>query len=372
MLQNIITELTPEQEALIPVYREKWKAIALFTKPIDCQKAAEAIKAAYALIGEKEPKILFFDSPYAALNTVVSLVLTDQLDSELGRELKSKLENYLWTQPRTQLQTQLADPLRRQLWAQLRRNLWNQIGNQELEYQLRNQFYNHLRHYAWKQLGSDAWLEQKQQLRQQLDNCLQRETWVCNSSWIDFCISILSCSHDPIKWQTLQLLILSCGWIIPWEKTCIVCNNPLKISLDNQNRFHAEGEPAIQFADRYGLYSHHGVTIPEKYGTLSPTRWRSRWLLEEGNAELRRVLIQGIGYARICYELQATELDSWQEYTLLKIDDADVEPIYLLKMTCPSTERIHVMRVPPTMKSAREAITWVNLGVAPEEFSMQT
>ena len=84
------------------------------------------------------------------------------------------------------------------------------------------------------------------------------------------------------------------------------------------------------------------------------------------------MLIERIGYARICCELQAVELDCWQEYTLLKIDNADVEPIYLLKMTCPSTGFIHALRVPPDIESAQEAIRWVNWGINPEEFSVQT
>ncbi|MEG4082848.1 hypothetical protein [Microcoleus sp. POL10_C6] len=74
--------------------------------------------------------------------------------------------------------------------------------------------------------------------------------------------------------------------------------------------------------------------------------------------------------------MQATELDCWQEYTLLRIDadidgfdpanfdpDDDVpekEAIYLLKMTCPSTGFIHPLLVPPEMQSARGAIRWVN------------
>jgi hypothetical protein len=106
---------------------------------------------------------------------------------------------------------------------------------------------------------------------------------------------------------------------------------------------------------------------------LYPREWQAQWVLEEENAEVRRVLIQEIGYERICQELQVQQLDSWQEYTLLKIDiDMDEEPIYLLKMTCPSTERIHILRVPPDMKSAREAICWVNWGIDPGEFQAQT
>jgi len=119
--------------------------------------------------------------------------------------------------------------------------------------------------------------------------------------------------------------------------------------------------------------------LPEKYGQLHPNQWQASWILSEKNAELRRVLIQGIGYARICQQLQAVKLDTWQEYTLLKIDNADVEPIYLLKMTCPSTGFIHALRVPPDMRSssrasltAKEAIRWVNWDIDPEEFSVQT
>ena len=88
---------------------------------------------------------------------------------------------------------------------------------------------------------------------------------------------------------------------------------------------------------------------------------------------MRRVLIQAIGYPRICQELQAIELDTWQEYTLLQIDNnVDIEPIYMLKMTCPSTGHVHAVRVPPFVRSASEAIGWINWGINPEEFQVQT
>jgi internalin A len=112
--------------------------------------------------------------------------------------------------------------------------------------------------------------------------------------------------------------------------------------------------------------------LPEEYGQLHPNQWQSQWLLTEENAEVRRVLIQGIGYDRLCQELSAKQIDSWQEYALLQIDNADVEPISLLKMTCPSTGFIHALRVPPNLASAREAIGWVNWDIDPEEFSVQT
>ena len=68
MLQKKIEKPTPEQEALIPFYQEKWRNIALSTEPIDRQKVTSAVKKAYALIGLSVPEIIFIDSPYEHYN----------------------------------------------------------------------------------------------------------------------------------------------------------------------------------------------------------------------------------------------------------------------------------------------------------------
>ncbi len=62
-----ITSLTPEQKALIPVYREKWRKIALSMELIDQEKAKAAVEAAYLAIGYyQKPEIVFYESPKAA------------------------------------------------------------------------------------------------------------------------------------------------------------------------------------------------------------------------------------------------------------------------------------------------------------------
>jgi leucine-rich repeat protein SHOC2 len=127
------------------------------------------------------------------------------------------------------------------------------------------------------------------------------------------------------------------------------------------------------------------IEIPRRYW-IKFTDWKAEWLLDEDNAEIRRILIEQVGYEKICEELNAIDLDTWREYTLLKIDGVeavydedkdndepiDREPMVLLKMTCPSTQHIHILRVPPEMESAEAAITWVNHGIHPDEFAVQT
>jgi leucine-rich repeat protein SHOC2 len=127
-----------------------------------------------------------------------------------------------------------------------------------------------------------------------------------------------------------------------------------------------------------------GVNLPRCYRTKL-SDWQPEWLLDEDNAEMRRVLIQQLGYERIGDVLGASAIDTWREYTLLKIDNfqavyedededepSDWEPMLLLKMTCPSTAHIHMLRVPPDLTSAEAAITWVNHGIHPDRFAIQT
>jgi len=155
---------------------------------------------------------------------------------------------------------------------------------------------------------------------------------------------------------------LFCFWVTT-TKVVALTLPVMRIEDDRLHRLHADGQPAVQWLDWECYYFWHGTEIPQKYGAVLSQKWRSQWLLEEPNAERRRVLIQGIGYDRILQDLGAVELDTWREYSLLKIQaDIDVEPIHLLKMTCPSTNHIHVLRTPPDITSAREAIAGVQLG----------
>lgn len=160
-----------------------------------------------------------------------------------------------------------------------------------------------------------------------------------------------------------------CFWIT--QTKVIVLTAPLIRIQDN--RLHADGQPAVQWSDREYYYFWRGIQIPQKYGAVLSDNWQPQWLLEEANTPRRCILIQGIGYDRILQDLEAVELDTWREYSLLKIQaDIDVEPIHLLKITCPSTKHIKVLRVPPNITSAREAIIWCNWGIDPEQFSVES
>jgi len=356
-LTVLYVNFTPEQKALIEECRHSWESLANSTKPIDAPKATAAVKAAYALLGLEAPEITFCSSPKEALAQIQMLQTSNktEFNERLDKQVKDALCPF---------------SLINELWSKVSRfNIFTDRWRQ-LEEQLYKEFYGY-----WKYSSSQV----------------TTKDLVQALTLLDFYVSGLGIVLKPEAqkfFEAVKQLLAECGWIFAFENVCYVCSRPCQFRLDSKYRFHAEAESALEFPDGYKLYSYHGVTLPEKYGKIHPANWRSQWFLEEDNAELRRVLIQGIGYARICEELEATELDCWQEYTLLRINadidgfdsddfegDRDApkkEDIYLLKMTCPSTGFIHALRVPPDVRSALEAIRWVNWDIEPEEFSVQT
>ncbi|MEG3840662.1 DUF6745 domain-containing protein [Microcoleus sp. herbarium14] len=356
-----LTDLSLENNPIskLTSLQSQWEVIARSTDRIDRTRAAAAIEFACAAVGETSIDVIICGSPHAA---IAQLKKQEHLTQETDfiHLLQKKLKDEC-------LITYRNGDYELARWeGQLEQELGGDFSN------YRNRSRPIIPPYL---LGT-----------------------ICVA---EFCVCTFGTIFKPGAQKALecfQQLLTECGWIFAFYDVCYVCDRPTKLCLDSEHRLHAEGESAIEFSDGYKLYSYHGVTLPEAYGQIHPDRWQATWLLEEDNAEVRRVLIQGIGYARICSELQATELDCWKEYTLLRID-ADIdgfdpddfdpaffdpvyfggdgnppekEPIYLLKMTCPSTGFIHALRVPPDVRSALEAIRWVNWDIEPEEFSVQT
>lgn len=147
------------------------------------------------------------------------------------------------------------------------------------------------------------------------------------------------------------------------------------LSFDSQKRLHGDGKPAVAFSDQFVLYAYHGVIIPQRYGSVPSAQWQVEWLINELNAEIRRILIQGIGYVKLCSAFNCVVIDTWGEYKLLKLEHDifdDSEPVQLLQMICPSSGNIHLRRVPPDLTCARDAICWINWEVDPDQFWEQT
>lgn len=190
-MTEIISELTPEQEALILVYREKWRKIALSTERIDKEKAAVAVRLVYAAMREQEPEIIFVDSLYGAMKCV------NQLDIPSGYTLIDELCDL-----RQEFENQ------HNFFLQFTRELSSKLGSEwdELQKEIFSLYMipgiNLMFGYP------DEW--------EPLPDLIQPIEWIrCFFISYDFDISVLNFPHNQKIWQALESLFKYCGMILP-------------------------------------------------------------------------------------------------------------------------------------------------------------
>lgn len=81
----MVKELTPEQEALMPTYIEKWEKIGTCTDPCDEKEAERLISEAYVANGENPPgRFIWVDSPEKAIELAAEMNGTKYNDEFSG------------------------------------------------------------------------------------------------------------------------------------------------------------------------------------------------------------------------------------------------------------------------------------------------
>lgn len=105
-----------------------------------------------------------------------------------------------------------------------------------------------------------------------------------------------------------------------------------------------------------------GVTISARIA-FAPDTITAQEILAEANSEVRRVMMERVGFERFLKEAKAETLDVDRdpggERRLLRVALSGDEDLVCLSLFCPSTGRQYVLRVPPTVRSCRAAAAWM-------------
>ena len=104
-----------------------------------------------------------------------------------------------------------------------------------------------------------------------------------------------------------------------------------------------------------------GVPVTARIA-FAPETLPGEEILAEPNAELRRVMIERVGFERFLSEVKAkvmdTDRDRGGERKLLRVPLEGDEDIVVVSMHCPSTGRQYLVRVPPGTRTCHQAIAW--------------
>ena len=86
------------------------------------------------------------------------------------------------------------------------------------------------------------------------------------------------------------------------------------------------------------------------------------------NIVIRRYLLQDFSYEQLIKNLKCRIIDREGENELIMIPLRGDEPILLVRVKDPSTGFFYLLRVPPNIRTCKEAIAWT-FGLQPQEYN---
>ncbi|MEO0533672.1 MAG: DUF6745 domain-containing protein [Cyanobacteria bacterium P01_A01_bin.123] len=307
-----IKSLTPEQEALIPIYCSKWRSLITSTERLNRSRVEGSLRAAYLLAEKPEPEFRFlngpnelkqlreqqsalafirqFGAPVSLLDTQVVKRIRSRLDDALKQHIETQLLDNLQlqssiyslaTHPFADLAAQAVREGFETAGARGRDDLRNQLGGEflltmsdtvqqmtEAVFQTVNATIQQVSASQPFMQPITQWQERLQVTGQALSTAATlagvfNMVAAMQYSYLDFYSSILDFSDSDQKHlATIRSIFRACSaLVIPFETLCLVIERPTKISLDAEGKLHADHEPALVFADGAEFYIHHGECI---------------------------------------------------------------------------------------------------------------
>jgi len=149
---------------------------------------------------------------------------------------------------------------------------------------------------------------------------------------------------------------------MPFSHVCFVSDQPLRIELDDRGRLHSATAKAIEYPDGFHIYSWHGTTVSD-FIIVEPEKISVAVIEAEQNVEVRRVLIERYGTVKYVHDSGSKEVDRDSFGVLYRKEIPNDEAIVMVAVMNSTPEadgsfHQYFLRVPPTIKTAREAVAW--------------
>jgi hypothetical protein len=167
-------------------------------------------------------------------------------------------------------------------------------------------------------------------------------------------------------------LASSSGWFWPMNDVCIMTARPSIVTTDGAGRVHNDRGPCVKYPDDWAMHAVNGMIVPTRLISFLRERTFAAIAVER-NVEIRRMMLDLYGVERFLRDSGA-EMIHKDECGSLYVRTGAVSPdpvvfVCVLNST-PEPDghyRQYFIRVPPTVRTAREAVAWT-FGLTAEEY----
>lgn len=179
---------------------------------------------------------------------------------------------------------------------------------------------------------------------------------------IDAGLERIFSKHTLAAIRNLRLFLANRTQFCPFSEIVFVTKQPQIVSLDEEGRFNSTDGPVLKYADGYSIYAVNGVTVTEKTA-VAPETLTVQEIDSEINLEVRRIMMDRFGISRYLMESNAEVLCEDQYGTLYRKRMSGDEPLVMVRVKNSTPEpdgsfREYFLRVPPFMRTAKEAVAW--------------
>lgn len=147
---------------------------------------------------------------------------------------------------------------------------------------------------------------------------------------------------------------------------------PVEVHLDEHQLLHRADGPALVWPDGECSWSFRGRRMPP-HRLRKPGAATVEEIIQARDHASREALIELIGYSRLLEELDWSlvdmDLDGQGQLRHLLRLDLPLQPVVLVRVSCPSTGQVSLLRVPPYLTCCKAAVAWTFEFEDPEEFT---
>jgi hypothetical protein len=328
-----LERLTPSQEARLPAIRDKWIGIGLSTERAERPRAEAAVRLAYRRAGLAEPAtIMWTGSPMAGATTAASVARRQRprlpaadIRSQVTCQVTNRASNLVASRVSTAIKTEVMD------------------------------------HVA-RQVAGCVWGVVRWQIEQ-----IERPTASAgygqhDAHWLAFYDALGQFGLDVSPLDGLTEIAAACGWWWPFKDCCILAERHSRLACDTYGRLHSPAGPAVVYPDGWSVYAWRGVAVAAAT-IVHPEMITIAQIRQEPNGPIRRVLIERYGFGRYIMDTGTLPFHADDTGTLYRCDVGGSEPLVVVSQLNGARKpqaprKRHVLRVPPHVTEAREAVAW--------------